>query len=247
MGVKYWETTFEEPGWGRLRWYDGQEEERERVFIQEGTAIQHEVKDAKLIGNPHYERFLPAKLPPIREMIYKEMTEADWKEHFLKTRINFECRRFCTQNYSWAIPTPAVIEYIKAIHLKEPILEIGAGSGYFAALITHVFNHQRYVAYDAYTSHVFPWRYYDVQTVRPTPSPVQNLFLCWPNYSDYFAHKALLDYTPRRVLYIGEVDGCCAEPTFFEHLEEHYTEVEDTPEIDQYEGLHDVFQVWEKK
>lgn len=42
-------------------------------------------------------------------------------------------RRYINLNLCWAIPAPATIEYIKSLNL--PIVEIGAGSGYFGGLI----------------------------------------------------------------------------------------------------------------
>lgn len=149
-----------------------------------------------------------------------------------------------TKQYAWAVPS---MEAIRAIgqYLNEGIYEIGAGSGYWARMITRKWDDPRYIAYDNWSSHAFTHRYYNVQDT-PLDS-CTNLFTCWPSYEGEWAARALKDYRPQRVIYIGEGHGgCTADDEFHEILERDFEEKQSL-HIPQYEGLHDRLEIWERK
>lgn len=156
--------------------------------------------------------------------------------------------------YSWAIPTPTALELVASY---APIVEIGAGVGYWASLLR-----QMGVEVKAYDSSPLPEENHWHMYADPKPwtevekgysdkaghYPDHTLFLCWPPMSDMACH-AILTYKEaggKRVIYIGESDGgCTASAEFHDELNENWQETV-TLDIPQWAGLHDYLSVWER-
>lgn len=178
----------------------------------------------------------------------------------------FEKRRELTRKYSWAIPTDEALDLLVKY---APLVEIGAGTGYWAHLLE-----QRGVeihAYDAYPpdgTHLPEGDYGEEkfggrsfyhaghnsythirlgnQRKLKGYKARWNLFLCWPPMSN-MAYQALLYHRGRYVVYIGESHwGCNADDAFFHRLDHKYNHVESVS-IPQWDGLHDVLDVYERK
>ena len=116
---------------------------------------------------------------------------------------------------------------LDAIGRFAPIVELGAGTGYWAYLLAA--RGVDIVAYDLAPPDQVPNAYkLDPRTwttVRPggveilSEHPDRPLFLCWPGYRDAFANDALAAYAGQHVLYIGEDrGGNTANPAFFDQL-----------------------------
>lgn len=159
------------------------------------------------------------------------------REVVLKSRIR---RQLCVQ-FAFAIPSDEAIECLKAESLG--ILEVGAGTGYWARMVTEVWEDQRYIAYDN-GSWAFPCKYYNIVNEQPIYNG-QALFFCWP-YMDSMAADWMKRVFPERVFYVGEWRGCTGDDEFHDTLEEFYEETESIT-IPQYEGIHDHFYGYRRK
>jgi len=182
----------------------------------------------------------------------------------------FETREVFCKQFSWAIPSDVALAKIASC---GPIIEIGAGTGFWSAMLTA--RGADVIAFDqAPLPETMPETVCDLLTseadadaaINPwhvgqnTKGPVMRgsvaeaslhpdraLMLCWPPYSTNFAYDALVDYAGDTVVYIGEYSGgCCGTDEFFTLLHETFDEV-DTVDIPQWPGIHDVLTIWKRK
>lgn len=163
-------------------------------------------------------------------------------------------RRLC-KKYAWAIPNPASLDFI-AEHTKDTgIIEIGAGNGYWASLLTQL-GVLPYTAFDMAPPHRIhnDWmmvgqKYYDVRiggTEEVVNYPERTLMLCWPPHNTDMAYDALTAYKGNRFVYIGEGEGGCTGTTeFFELLGREWNMVAAHP-IAQWDAIHDLIEVYER-
>jgi hypothetical protein len=170
-----------------------------------------------------------------------------------------------THRYAWAIPSDEAIEAIAAY---SPLVEMGAGTGYWASLLAAA--GADIVCYDAnppVTDAVArrrlssgpihsagrPWHpnhwHQDAKPWHPvrvgTPDilagvePTRTLLLCWPPYAESMAHDSLLAYRGVRVVYVGECEGgCTGDDAFHALLAKEWTE-ETTLSIPRWSGIGD--------
>ena len=118
----------------------------------------------------------------------------------------FWARGILIKRYAFAIPSDEALDALADV---SPLVEMGAGTGYWAYLLRK--------------------RHVDVQA----------LFLCWPDYATDFAANCLRCYTGNRIAYIGEGGGgCTGDDTFHARLAIDW-HLEREVEIPQYLGLHD--------
>lgn len=152
--------------------------------------------------------------------------------------------------YAWAIPSD---EAIQALVEAGPIVEIGAGTGYWASLVAKAGG--TIVAYDAHPpqSGTNPYRHrrawFDVREGGPekvTSHPQHTLFLCWPPYKSPMAHAALSAYTGKRVVYVGEFWGCTGDDAFHDLLSDQFEEGRYV-KLPQWRGIHDAMMIFERK
>jgi hypothetical protein len=158
---------------------------------------------------------------------------------------SFRTRKDCTRKYSFAIPDE---DALKLIAKYSPILEMGAGSGYWAYLLQ-----KEGVDVIAYDNSSWEWetkwtsiRHGDPTTLKDMHED-RTLMLCWPNYAEPFAYDCLKNYKGRYFIYIGEgPGGCTGDDDFHEYLENNFSEV-DFYKIPQWFGIHDFLWVYERK
>lgn len=146
--------------------------------------------------------------------------------------------------YSFAIPTTYAI---KLCAKYGPIVEMGAGTGYWASLITKMGGDV--IAYDD-GSWGYTERYHDVR--HGTPETLaqhadRTLFLCWPPYDDSFARACLDHFRGDHLIYVGEgYGGCTADDEFHERLGAEWEHIDGYP-IPQWVGVYDSLSVWRRK
>lgn len=153
--------------------------------------------------------------------------------------------------YAWAIPNK---EAIASICCHSPIVEIGAGSGYWAHLIHEAGGD--IVAYDtcqhnprSHVQNVYG-KYFDVKkcdkkVLVDIPS-THTLMLCWPPLDFSMAYDYLKSYTGDKVIYIGEWRACTACDAFHDLLDKRWQRIE-CVEIPQYAGINDWMWVYKRK
>ena len=159
-------------------------------------------------------------------------------------------RRALVHSFSWAIPNEEALEVIAKY---SPLVEMGAGTGYWAKLLSE--RGVEIVCYDKYVGETNPYKHYkhffpinqgDEEALKTLPT-TYNLFLCWPCYDDPFARNCLANFKGSNLVYIGEGDGgCTGDDAFHEALETGWKLVEEF-EIPQWQGLHDRGYVYQSK
>jgi hypothetical protein len=156
--------------------------------------------------------------------------------------------------YAWAIPSD---EALAALAQHGPIVEVGAGGGYWAMLLRD--RGVDVVAYDRrpdqqaapYEERLIPRRLWTEVSIGDTAAagehPDRALFLCWPPYATPMARDALEAYLAaggRTLVYVGEGEGGCnADDAFFALLAKRMVEGE-TVAIPQWPGIHDYLTVY---
>lgn len=142
-----------------------------------------------------------------------------------------------TSRYCWAIPSPESLAFIVGILNGRSVVEIGAGSGYWAWMLSQLGVDVN--AYDmAPIGHKDSW--FSMQRIMQRGvrdvSPLQEfhpvikathkaiarpenegrvLFMCWPTM-DSWAYEAARAFTGDTIIYIGEgPGGCTADSDFF--------------------------------
>lgn len=160
----------------------------------------------------------------------------------------FKVRHDMCREYAFAIPTK---EALKEISKYSPIVEIGAGSGYWASLLKK--NGAEILAYDKYhkdNKYNFTKKYTEVlqsdEKILKTLDPSYNLLLCWPNYDNNFAYNSLKLFKGEFVIYIGEPEGgCTANDKFHNLLKKKWTLIKEV-QIPQWDGIHDLITIHQR-
>ena len=166
----------------------------------------------------------------------------------------FAARDYATAHWAWAVPDEAAIQTLVE---HSPIVEIGAGTGYWARLAAEagadivaydsrppVAGRKKVVAWAEETGTYFPVR-------RGGPGMVRfhqdrTLFLCWPPHGHDMAIDSLRRYEGGTVLYVGEYGGCTGNNSFHEALEQDWALARVVP-IPQWHCFHDRMFILKRK
>jgi hypothetical protein len=157
-------------------------------------------------------------------------------------------RQNLVNQYAWAVPTE---EAIRKIASHGPLLEIGAGTGYWANLLRQV--GADVLAYDR-NPRDSSWGSLPVEIGGPEKAgehPDRTLFLCWPPYDDPFADNCLAAYEEaggHTFIYVGEPQGgCTGDDAFHERL---FSSWDELPQrhvaIPQWPGIHDSLRAYRR-
>ncbi len=161
------------------------------------------------------------------------------------------------RRYAFAIPTD---EAVAAVAALSPLVEIGAGRGYWAHLL-------REAGADVLAFDTYPPRYADSGWWRPGDGepwtrilrggperagryPDRTLFLCWPPYASGMAARALRAYDRaggRRLAYVGEdAGGCTGDRAFHAALERDWRAERDV-DLPRWSGVHDHLTIYRRQ
>jgi hypothetical protein len=150
--------------------------------------------------------------------------------------------------FGFAIPNEAALRLIER---HAPILEVGAGCGYWASLL-------RARGVDMLVTDKSPkkWGYWtwkkkwtlverhDHRIAKKANDSA--LLMIWPDYNDAWAEKALKGYRGDTVIYIGEGHGgCTADDGFHELLDKKWTK-HDTVNIPTWWGVRDYLMLYKR-
>ena len=153
-------------------------------------------------------------------------------------------RREWAKKYAWAIPNAEAIERIVE---ESPIVEIGAGTGYWAWLIDQ--KGGDIICYDV-DPPTDEEAWYDVKWgdhEKASAFPNRTLFLSWVSYNEDWGLKALKNYEGDTVIVIGEGSGGCTGDSGFHSRLAHNWKVVDSVNIPQWYGIHDYMRVYKRK
>jgi hypothetical protein len=169
---------------------------------------------------------------------------------------SFHARRVACDRFAWAVPHPGTLDVLASL---SPIIEMGAGAGYWALLLrlrgAHVIAYDRDPPYGTYAQHRNHWHRGTIVPWSPVRRGgpevlkhhrVPTLFLCWPPYAEPFAYNCLKAYRGRRVAVVGEHGGCTGDDKFEELLEAAW-EIEREVSMPQWWGIHDYLRVFKRK
>lgn len=166
-------------------------------------------------------------------------------------------RYVLSQKYAWAVPTEEALQELAS---HGPVIEVGAGTGYWLRCLRERFGLEFAIGYDLHPLETGENRSHKAGTVSYTEvlqggSDVtrlhadRTLFLCWPN-TDGMAATALRHYDGATVVYIGQPNGgdCGAtgDPEFHEKLRTEWTLVR-TLELPHWTGRCDRMYVYKRK
>lgn len=170
------------------------------------------------------------------------------KKYLNNNTINsYITRNYFVNKYSWAVPSFKCLYKIKKLNI--PILELGAGSGYWSYLLSQI--DITVVAYDMHY-HKFSHRWFNVQ--YGSIEKIKNysncaLLLCWPPISN-FAYDALRNYTKCKghiLIYIGEeMGGCTANDKFFQYIKKFW-KLQEKLDIPRWNLTHDAMFIYTRK
>lgn len=172
--------------------------------------------------------------------------QSDGSYHF---QIHFYSNREeLVRRYSWAIPDEAAIATLVA---HSPIVEVGAGTGYWASLVAaaggtiHAYDkNPPTIRENEYKHSVL---YHPVLPVELMRLKKETLFLCWPPYADSMAVNVLRKYEGDTLIYVGEDEyGCTANDAFFKELVANWQLLKQI-DIPQWKGINDTLNVYQRK
>jgi hypothetical protein len=156
-------------------------------------------------------------------------------------------RKALCRQYAWAVPND---EAIRALVALGPIIEIGAGTGYWAALVNQAGGDV--VAYDIkpHDNHWCRGNHMPICTGGPEVAqahPHRALMLCWPPCAESMGCDALLAYEGDTLIYIGEGNyGCTGDEEMHALMGALYQEVKKV-EIPRWRGMYDSLTIWHRK
>jgi hypothetical protein len=158
--------------------------------------------------NPYLDFFLA--LPP---EVRRVPGEVPWSEAMLGPGW-LPFKNAVARHFAWGVPTAEAVALVAA-H-TDRLIEIGAGSGYWAWLMRQAGIDVLAVDSAPPEALWHPVARGDERLIDSAPG--RDLFLCWPPYGAGLASRALARFRGRHVVYVGEWGLGCAEPAFFADL-----------------------------
>lgn len=134
--------------------------------------------------------------------------------------------------YSWAVPSEDAVVYLAEF---DHIIEIGAGSGYWAKCIEDMGGSVR-------ATDISPpdETWVDVEQAGESEVDLEDaaVLMVWPPYNDRMSVSAVKQ-EPNHILYVGEPEGgCTGHHSMFPYFEKEYGLVAKV-EIPSYAGIKD--------
>ena len=163
-----------------------------------------------------------------------------------KAREQPEIRKQLIWAYSWAVPST---EAIQEISRHSPILEMGAGTGYWGWLVQQ--SGAEITCIDSRTEAPPHWVTVHKGTPQTTAKDPElrgrTLLLVWPPLADSgsncMALGSLRELSPKKVIYVGEWRGRTASVEFHDFLESRYRLEREVP-LPAWPGFGDSLRVY---
>lgn len=247
--------------------HDHHDQLRDSLVIEDPAAVIAGLEDMWRIQPPCY--YTGAQLPPLHKTIYDQRPAGE-NPYWDIVRLmpldslfsgglwgrevavdGYKChvdgrhvvvRNQLTLTYAWAIPTPADIAWIASLVRGRGIVEIGAGTGYWAWQLSQALVHV--VAFDRKPGgnwYCGTTQYHPVHHGGPEQAakfPNRALMLCWPPFEDPMAADALRAYAGDTLIFIGEHGGCTGDEEFFKLLAADWVHIGDSPRHVTFTGVH---------
>lgn len=175
-----------------------------------------------------------------------------FKEHKFSFADSYDVRCRYTSRIGWFILTTEVKEVLVNFLKSKRVLEVGSGTGYFAA-------HMKQGGVEDYNAvDIWDPQYWDERTTRyfgidgDSLDYIDNSYdvivMNWPPYADPFAHQVVKRMSKGQVLiYNGEgYGGCTGDNEFFNYLYEHFTLMKELDEKlnDHHISFPNIYDQW---
>lgn len=161
--------------------------------------------------------------------------------------IQYTARRKWNTHFSFAIPSFDILEEIS---LYTPIIEIGAGTGYWAYLLKKYFQVD-IICYDKMPFFNYTRKKW-FKVMKGTPKVLREysnrtLFLCFPSRKTSMANDSLKYWKGKYLIFIGEYrSGLNANDVFFNRLDSHFT-LKTTKDLFNWEGMYNKLKIYQRK
>lgn len=209
-----------------------------------------------MISNPLYDFWVEAGggEDPIDRLLKIKKSGIDPKQlHFERTRFTdastklYKARDVAIKRWAWAVPLDGHLDRIAKL---SPILEVGAGSGYWANLLaargvdiiaTDLFGERNPKS----RTHSFDEIHFPIMRIGAARAveryPERTLLFVWPGYGSDWAYEAAQKTRALHVVSVGEgYGGCTATDRFHKYLsDEKRWDLEFEESIPQWYGMHD--------
>ncbi len=181
---------------------------------------------------------------------YLEIVELMEKRYSASDSRRFG-RNSMVRKYSWAIPNE---EALATIIRYGPVVEIGSGTGYWAALLrkrgADVIAYESQLAESGRNGYIFKGDSWS-EVLAGTESvaayhPDRSLMLCWPPDKDDMAYQALKLYRGNTLIYVGEEPPSCTADEKFHELVQNGWKLEARVNLPRWHLLHDCLFVYSR-
>ena len=174
----------------------------------------------------------------------------EYEVEWLRYRSDWRMREVLVKKYGFAIPN---LEALVEISRHQPVLEVGAGSGYWAYEL-------KKLRVDIVATGIIdkihrkewedsPWTAVERLSAQEAIGryPERTLFMCWPSYSEEWAGHALAAYGGETLILVAEGEyGCVGGSNLWEELRKNWQCLVEV-EIPQWDGIHDWLTVWRRR
>lgn len=165
------------------------------------------------------------------------------------SRFDYMARQEAVKRYSFAVPC---LEAVRAVAELSPLVEVGAGSGYWAGILKRAGADVVATDVGKQSGYSRLWSSESVlcmdalEAVRTYPD--RNVFVCWPSRDEDWAAEMAEAVLPGRSLaYIGEGrGGCTANGRFFDVIGRKFEDGRQVG-IPQWDGIHDFLGIFRRR
>jgi len=216
------------------------------------------------MDNPYLEIFLEKSLYQNPVDVLSVLTGGETPDEMDKYLDLFNFRLILTRKYAWGVPDDVAIKLISEF---SPLIEIGAGIGYWANLISKVGGD--ILAFDTEDTWAtmkiagdlddiskrtgievdLEKMWFDVQVgdeKKILDYPDRTLFLCWPPFQSEMGLNCLKLYKGEYLIFVGEDSRASNNDSFDLYLNENFTKIIDHP-IPKFEGITDSLKIYQRK
>ena len=176
----------------------------------------------------------------------QEFVKVSSRHSYLSSSVRTEL----VTKYSWAIPNQEAIDEIVKY---SPIVEGGAGTGYWASLISQAGGD--IVCYDiappGETHNIYQHKNQYHRVYLGDSEMMKNhqdrtLMLCWAPYNTDMGYDHILSHQGKHLILIGEgKHGCTGNEKMFDYIDKHYHLIKNIS-IPQWDAMYDSLFIFSK-
>lgn len=158
---------------------------------------------------------------------------------------SFRSRQYFIKEYSWAIPSKKSINELVEIIGNKKVLEIGAGTGLWAYLLS-------YYGINIIATDISPPNYCFTKVEKLNSELAAKkykydvLFICWSHFESDADKEAIENFNGDLIINVGESEGGCTGQYFFTEKFIKSFHLHKEIVIPNWYGIHDCVQVYKR-